>query len=773
MQKKRKNSSILIFLIQTNRLHEVLDKLQEVTLPSAPAKKRKESETVGKKDKKKDKKKKDGHDKETTPDLPSTAAPALPIITAGIKENYIQKAKQDLQIEASVKVKTKAEENEVPANGDDFDIPTITDIAKEAVDQKRHEKELQQLEELQKKIYIAKQQLRTMCSDESDEEDFAGTVENKTPEALPDTAKPDEQPSKTNRTGIHINPKFLERNEHIVPQKKQITMNNNNNNNNSKTTSVHDRLGQRKDETSDGALTPEDPNTQRRVIKLSAVRRAEREIYVPAFRRAEVEKQKVEQSERQRGRDRERDQRRHLDNSRGRIQIERQSGRPTRIDIRRSRERQRTPVQRRTLSRGNDRSRNRTRSRTRTPPAPPAPLIRRSISARSRSGERRTVTRNRVEISTEETETETIRKRIGSRVFVIPPKPPSEEGDIDMSVNSIIKIKPRAQVPENKQANKMLLLRAVAEAQKSTVAAKRKEMESTSRKYTQRRREPGTECILVEIPNDDGDEIDMNYEDIHIEEEDEYIPEPVTKTSESESDGVVYVPKKKSATKNLPQEEYDPNTIATKENTQFVVTMENSTLTEEDKPKRPVKERIGFRMQIDENEEIKRRRKERFEQLYETVDDRAMSNSPSPSPPPVIKRIFNRHKKSRSNTPQYRNDSPRSPRRSRSPMDRKRSVDRKSDFWGDMKKEELPTLRRHRARTISPINFELTDEETRSRSSHEMHSEIENNHREDDLNEVKSKIKKLEPSRKFDNVPSRKFLFIFLFSAPFFSMKPK
>lgn len=711
-----------------------------------------------------EKKKKEKKKKDETP-APASVLPVLPSITDVIKEGFIQRAKQDLQVEAQVK--TKLDEGTPPppsitetstANGDEFDIPTISDIAKEAVEKQRHEKELQQLEELQKKIYIAKKQLQTMVSDESDD-DFNVADTSKTTNVAPTPAVV--APA---RTGIYVNPKFFERNERIVP--------NSINNNNNSTGKVHDRLGTKR-VSDDGVRTPEDPEG-RRVVKLSAVRRAEREIYVPAFRRnAEMEKHRVDTNDRQIIRDRDRRTHAEVTNKReplrSRIQIDR------RIDIRRrSREDRKSPVRSRTML---DRSRLRLNSNKRSRSRSKSPIRRRRSPIRSRSRERRPFIKTRLEVTTAVTEMsdeqEVTRKRIGSRVFVMPPKPPSEEGDVDVPVNSVIKIKPRVHVPENKQASKMLLLRAVAEAQKSTfgsIPTKADVLKARQRRSVQDR-------LTIEVGNDEEDELDMTYDDIVIDE-DEYVPAPVSKTSESESENYLYIPKKKAATRPLAVEEsdeYDPDEITIKkDNTKFVVTLDTDEQVAIDarqktpppikqltKQKRSIKDRIGYRMKIDEDEEAKRRRKERFEQGYERVEEESKKRSPTPPPPPVIKRIFNRKPvKSRSNTPQDLRES-KSPHHSNSPVFRNRSNDRKSDFWGESKRDETLVHHRHRsrARTISPINFDLTDEETRSRSSHEGHSEDEARKENRRDGEARPKIRKLEPTRKFDNVPSCEYLY--------------
>lgn len=70
-----------------------------------------------------------------------------------------------------------------------------------------------------------------------------------------------------------------------------------------------------------------------------------------------------------------------------------------------------------------------------------------------------------------------VRQRIGSRVIVAPPKLVEEEEAVDVPVSSVVTIKPRPVVAKNRQANKNLLLRAMADAQKSMVGTLTKQME--------------------------------------------------------------------------------------------------------------------------------------------------------------------------------------------------------------------------------------------------------------------------------------------------------
>ncbi|XP_063706637.1 zinc finger CCCH domain-containing protein 14 [Culicoides brevitarsis] len=531
-------------------LHEVLEKLQEVTLPQRKSKRR---------DSEKKKKR-----VETPENNVNTSS--LPSITEVIKEEFIQRSKSIPPIE--VQAKNKLDQTSKPAikipNKDEFDIPTISDIAKEAVQKLQHEKELQQLAELQKKIYIAKKQLEIMVTDDSDEnsnDEFA-------------------YESKKEKKHTNIQPRHNSNANHFENLSRESSP-----------------IQLRENDTNQHL-----DNGRQRIVKLSAVRRAEREIYVPAFRRTETES-------RQNTRDRNKRER-HIVNYRS-----------TSIE-------DRTFVGRNTTFNNTFRQRNQNRSRSRSPKTKNKKITSVATSNRYKNEE------NKLS-----------RKRIGSRILVVPEGSSSQEDH----VSSLIKIKQRILTPENKQASRMLLLRAVSEAQKSAFTSKSNLTQAFLRTRS------NDNGLTIEIPNNEEKESVETFEN----DDEEYVPVPVKKRRKFES-------------------EYR----SSKPSTQFVVTLDNDCINNVDSTQKnnlssSIKDRIGYRMQITENEEVKQRRKERFEQGYEKNE---------------------------------------------------------------------PVQSTSRARTISPISFNVNSEhETDSCSSH----------LNDNLHENKeTKIKKLKPTGKFDDIPS-------------------
>lgn len=774
-------------------LHEVLDKLQKVRLP----KKVKSTNEADKKEKKK--KEKEHQQKEADDDQNKIEdLPALPPITEVIKEGFLKRAQHDMEVEATVKTK---KQDDV-----DFDIPSVNDQQITETEgetqstEPQHQYDLQQLQEIQEKIYAAKQQLRTLASDEASSEDEdielsdyddineqaeqeENADKNKEPSEPPSTPPPmetNESASPTRRPSIHINPNFLQRREKITapteePEHQELEPN------------VDDDIA------SDGDEQLLDSESTKRVVKLSAIRRAEREIYVPKFRRIEMMKRlsrsKAEEAaEPPRG-----ELRNRQESARNRLQIDRRENRLNYLDVRRKlepRNRTRSPPLK-LRSRSPVPSRRRTRSppaprpavsrrKSRTPPLPPKQQLPSPKSQKLQQAE-------------DEMRRELLKKRIGSKVTVAPPRPPSEE--VDVAVNSQITVKPRPKVPASKQANKLLLLKAVAEAQLSTFQAKKRPRSPIPLANRSKRGVHGN--IVVKVP--------------HLEEE--YVPLPLNIKKEIDS--------------------YMAYGVAPKEDTQFVVTLTGAEKLQkrarnyrsdeenedeevrrifDEKPKRPVKERIGYRMRMDEDEETKRRRKERFDRLYERKTSPKKSRSSSRSPQTYRNR---RESSYENNSRSYENNSRRDRGRERdrsnrydnnndrrdnhrdtryrsspyrnsaryessSHMEDNRNnetdnkteqsnkfysanvanpkiqelVDNESRHSGTSHSNTPPIRRRHRARTISPINFDLTDEEVRSRDSDDDFESRLN--KENEGEKKPSQLKKIESTNKFDNLPTCK-----------------
>ncbi|XP_034662574.1 zinc finger CCCH domain-containing protein 14 [Drosophila subobscura] len=405
-------------------LHEVLQKLQEVTLPTASAssKKRKsrqleapsKSKEKDKRHSKKDKRlqRKSGDE---MPDAQSSSADAMPVIssiTDAFAEELLEKAKKSLDIDINAKdeivhkKKRKSMESDEETGDADEAAPT-TETSSTTASGVNRQKDLAELAEIQKKIHAAKKHLRQIgeIEDESDaeeeeEDDEDGDLLNineqeEEPEAA-EAMQEEVPPARKTKSPIvfkrreitppvaRIEPEIDSRQAakmdvEIEKEKEKPKEDR------SERRSVHDRLGSKQ---------AAQPSTER-------PQRGQKELYVPAHRR------RLEASE---------------------VQVPKERSQRERSRERRS-------------SRDNLRESNRAH-RQRRSPSPEAPKA---------------------------------KQRIGSRVIVAVHKPPEPSDDEDMAdkpVNSVIKIKPRPHVSPRRQACKNLLMRAVADAQRSTILAK-------------------------------------------------------------------------------------------------------------------------------------------------------------------------------------------------------------------------------------------------------------------------------------------------------------
>lgn len=336
-------------------------------------------------------------------------------ITDVFADQLIQKAKKSMIETPSLK---KEEPMDVVSQvvtvskpDDGFDIPTISEIAEIAVGQVVRRKELTELEELQKKINLAKRQLRAMGSEESEDEDFLNIKADG--EEFDDNENNEKEKNRKKITGRNPSPivfnklSLAEANHHSAENKVPVSIREREKTpENIRKRSIMERLGVRHAKKSEN------------IISLSAHRRVEKEIYVPTFKRKELEMLKEK--------------------------------------------------------------------------------------AIIRNEKKEEIKPSKLKID--------VRQRIGSRVFVAPPKPEYKEDEIDVPINSVVKVKPRPIVPISKQANKNLLLRAVAEAQKSIANVRSKtenikyksalKTEVHSSKLNRKNYERETRSkIVIEIPS--------------------------------------------------------------------------------------------------------------------------------------------------------------------------------------------------------------------------------------------------------------------------------
>ncbi|EDW33953.1 GL21991 [Drosophila persimilis] len=404
-------------------LHEVLQKLQEVTLPTASAsskKRRSRQLEACPKSKEKDKKhsKKDKRlqrrSGDEMPDGQSGSADAMPVIssiTDAFAEELLEKAKKSLDIDLNAKDeivhKKKRKSVESEEETGDTDVPPISEISPTAPSGVNRQKDLAELAEIQKKIHAAKKHLRQIGEIEDDSD-----VEEDGDEDLLNINEQEEEPEIQQSPVEDIqeevpparkakSPIVFKRREKTPPEQRAETENearqavemdveiekekDKPKEERSERRSVHDRLGSKQI-----AQPP-----------IERPQRGQKELYVPAHRR----------------------------------RMEASDAQPPKERSQRERSRERRS------SRDNLRESNRAH-RQRRSPSPETPKA---------------------------------KQRIGSRVIVAVHKPPEPSDDEDMAdkpVNSVIKIKPRPQVSPRRQACKNLLMRAVADAQRSTILAK-------------------------------------------------------------------------------------------------------------------------------------------------------------------------------------------------------------------------------------------------------------------------------------------------------------
>ncbi|EDV34001.1 uncharacterized protein Dana_GF20725 [Drosophila ananassae] len=423
--KQQMNAELNLFLgdqtdLFVTWLHEVLQKLQEVTLPtsSASSKKRKskgqgEVSKSKEKDKKSSKKEKRTHRKsgDEFQEPQSSSADAMPVITSitdVFAEELLEKAKKNLDLGEIVPKKKKRKESieeEEPLDREQ-DLPAPSEISSTTSGLNR-QKDLAELAEIQKKIHAAKKHLRQIgeIEDDSEEEDddllnLSAQEESVDQEPIEETFQRELPPRKV-KSPIVFNrnertpekqpvsePEIDSRQEAATPEEEPPFKEDR-----AERRSVHDRLGTK-------------------AMESRSSQRTQKELYVPAHRRRGEPESSKDRGQRERSKDRSRD----------RSKDQRDSSKDT--------------------------------SRKRRSPSP-------SVGKS--------------------------KQRIGSRVIVAVRKPPEPSDDEDIAekpVNSVIKIKPRPQVSPRRQACKNLLLRAVADAQRSTILAKstsRKESEETEK----------------------------------------------------------------------------------------------------------------------------------------------------------------------------------------------------------------------------------------------------------------------------------------------------
>lgn len=184
-------------------------------------------------------------------------------------------------------------------------------------------------------------------------------------------------------------------------------------------------------------------------------------------------------------------------------------------------------------------------------------------------------------------------RKLVSRVIKAPPKVEvaSDGDDIEKTVSSVIKVKPRPKLSPTRQASKNLLLKAMADAQKSAVQATK---DSLKRRLKSRSPSPPKNLRGQKLytksyrnrMNRDGrltrhigntkDNIVVHLKGGAVVTKEEYIPEPVSDKNEDSDNDYIYIPKQiEGKDESLESfEDYDMEQKKETQATQFVVTLD-------------------------------------------------------------------------------------------------------------------------------------------------------------------------------------------------------
>lgn len=338
--KQQMNAELNLFLgdqtdLFVTWLHEVLQKLQEVTLPtssgmmdmliilkhpltpifSASSKKRKSrGQEKDKKGSKKDKRphRKSGDELSEPQPSSSDAMPIVSSITDVFAEELLEKAKKTMDIDLSAKDEIlhkkknrKSIEDEDASANRALDVPAVSEIISTTIGVNR-QKDLAELAEIQKKIHAAKKHLRQIgeIGDESDEDDedllnLSAREESVDQEPEEDPPKLEAPPRKAKSPIIfnrrektpekrpEAEPEIDSRQEEAEEKSpKKDSSADKAKEDRSERRSVHDRLGSK-------AQTPADRS-----------QRNQKELYVPTHRRRSEPEATKERSQRERTRER-------------------------------------------------------------------------------------------------------------------------------------------------------------------------------------------------------------------------------------------------------------------------------------------------------------------------------------------------------------------------------------------------------------------------------------------------------------------------------------
>lgn len=805
-----------------NWLHQVLQKLQEVAIPAVAVvatttkSKRKPIEEQRSNKDKKDKKKKlkrshksksdeaaavgDGSTSPLAPPPPPAAAPPPPppppptSITDVFADHLMQKVRTNAEKTIVVKGKKEpisadmaaaasalvdGEENAGGGGGaakDDFDIPTISEIAENAVVTVNRRKEISALADLQRRINQAKRQLKALGTaedDESADEDCIDIKDDAEEEELGSADDDDEDDDgggdaknldETTRPQQHVPITFRTEQQMAASSKRNRAEQPPASTNKR---SVMDRLGSRSEGADQPMLAPP-PSEKSNIVSLSAHRRSEKEIYVPVFRRKDDDRRS----------ERDLASTRNLDRSKDRRRDDRPAA-ASRDD--------------RSIDRRNDRSAVRDlRDRVKERASERATVQRGGASKRSFDDDA-PPTMKKAELA---------KKRVvESRVFVAPPKPEYVEDVIEVPVNSVVKVQPRPLIPSNQQASKNLLLRAVAEAQKSTAlvrprvapaavsgAAASTSTDRSPKYFTksfrnhQKNSGSGTlqnkQNIVIEVLRTADDDVDEHQQTDEIEfgsESEEYVYVPVNVAGAGNSDDDDNVDD--DDVHNVYVE--DGGGAESKVQPQFVVTLDDSETQKKYAQLASSSTRHKQQQQLLGLNKKHQLREKRSNGNVVAAAASAASPSKTSSPLTVEQPLTKVNKLIIQNDTEDEEEL------------RKEVVDDENNSGGFAVNDKLvaassaskspspaPPPQQHRRnqkrRHVSPIKFDLKSEEL-SESKRPKPDEVDEKRNTKDratAEPIRLTTKRTDVSRKYDNLPPRKFrFFVIHFKTKIFNLK--
>ena len=769
-----------------NWLHQVLTKLQEVTLPNnckyfqfitsnseymyliycvflvAKATKKKANDLADagkkdKKDKKKDKKSKrkdSASESKNTTELPAAASSRAPIssITDVFAVELIEKAKKTLEMENKAKSEAKKEiraltpspppapkitESEPPTPP----APPRINESSPSVEQEEDDFDIPTITEITQTAGGKQNLHKKELSQLQELQNRIYLAKKKLKSMKSDSEDED-----------YLNIKAvddIDEDERIIINNKsrpskQITFSENDS---KKRHSVLNRLG----------VKPTENSKPANIISLSANRRTEKEIYVaPNFRK--VMDAKIEEQPRPRE-----------------INLRDRIGERS-VEPKKDRSRERAVVDRKDRSRDRSRSRdhyNRDERRDRE-------RVRDSRDTRDKKKEE-----PKMKVS--------IHQRIGSRVIIAPPKPVYDEEAVEVNVSSVVTVKPRPMIQNSSLGCKNLLLRAMADAQRSTAASlnvKSKEILRTNEKKDLKR---ARDNIVVQIPIR-GKERRKDYLQYEVMNE-EYIPESVSSTTNEPLYTASYKSSSTRAIQNDSVDDGDDGDVIYLNNAEDV----EELLAEEEEIEEDMDEEPKSPQFVVTLEGAMFGKK--AEVVNEDEENISEKSSKSPTPPPVIKRRSIKDRIGLRTTAGRHDEKPKKEKRDVSrekpSKDRKRSFTDTPNKSGDeteiQESESQRAYNRAKRSRVSPIKFDLTDEEldiSGSRNGSRDHSRDRSRDRNDvirhrkklnsdhdnepilepkkyekrkiDIDEIVENVKrvrKLEPSRNFDHVPACKLTF--------------